>query len=88
MKDQGLVSIDRTIAGKSDFQEDFATVHSAPMSWEGKEIRIFLDAHSVELFVNDGELVMTSIVFPNRSWKTVEVSEGISDPKIYPLKIK
>ncbi len=88
MKDQGLVSIDRTLAGKSDFQEDFATVHSAPMSWEAKEIRIFLDAHSVELFVNEGELVMTSIIFPNRPWKTVEVSEGISDPIIYPLKIK
>jgi fructan beta-fructosidase len=88
MKDQGLVSIDRTLAGKSDFHEDFATVHSAPMSWEAKEIRIFLDAHSVELFVNGGELVMTSILFPNRPWKTVEVSESISDSKIYDLKIK
>lgn len=88
MKDQGLVSIDRTLAGKSNFHEDFATVHSAPMSWKAKEIRIFLDAHSVELFVNDGELVMTSILFPGRPWKTVEVSAGISGSEIFDLKIK
>ena len=88
MKDQGLISIDRSQAGKHDFHEDFATVHSAPMSWEAKNIRVFLDAHSVEVFVNDGELVMTSIVFPNRPWKKIEVSESLSSAKIYSLKRK
>lgn len=84
-KDQGLISIDRSLAGKQDFHPDFAAVHSAPMSWEAKNIRLFLDAHSVELFVNDGEMVMTSIVFPNRPWKKIEVSSNLSSPKIYPL---
>ncbi|WP_425638512.1 glycoside hydrolase family 32 protein [Algoriphagus yeomjeoni] len=85
-KENGLVSIDRRNAGQSDFQRDFAAMHSAPMSWEAKEIRIFLDASSIELFVNDGELVMTSILFPTSPWKNVAVSESLNSLKIYNLK--
>lgn len=85
-KENGLVSIDRRNAGKSDFNTDFAAMHSAPMSWEAKDIRVFLDASSVELFVNDGELVMTSIVFPSSSWKNVSISENVNSLKIYNLK--
>lgn len=84
-KEAGLVSIDRSQAGKSDFQEDFAAIHSAPMSWKADQLRIFLDASSIELFVNEGELVMTSLLFPNSPWKTVEFHSGIGDAIIYSL---
>lgn len=85
-KENGLISIDRRNAGKSDFQPDFAAIHSAPMSWEAKEIRIFLDTSSIEVFVNGGELVMTSILFPTSPWKKVEISESLNSLKIYNLK--
>ncbi|MDR7131954.1 fructan beta-fructosidase [Algoriphagus sp. 4150] len=85
-KENGLVSIDRRNAGKSDFHRDFAAIHSAPMSWEAKDIRIYLDASSIELFVNDGELVMTSILFPSSPWKNIAVSKNISSLKIFNLK--
>lgn len=85
-KENGLVSIDRRNAGKSTFHRDFAAIHSAPMSWEAKEIRIFLDASSVELFVNNGELAMTSILFPSSPWKTVEVSENLDSVEIFNLE--
>jgi fructan beta-fructosidase len=85
-KEAGLVSIDRTNAGKSDFQVDFAAAHAAPMSWKAENLRIFLDASSVELFVNEGELVMTSLVFPNSPWKTVEFQQGVKEGRIFPLK--
>ncbi len=85
-KDHGLVSIDRTMAGISDFHDDFATVHSAPMSWKAEEIRVFLDAHSIEVFLNDGELVMTSTVFPNSPWKSVEMANGLKNIEIHDLK--
>lgn len=85
-KENGLVSIDRRNAGKSDFQRDFAAIHSAPMSWEAKDIRIFLDASSIELFVNDGELVMTSILFPSSPLKSLTFSENLNSLKIYNLK--
>lgn len=85
-KEMGLVSVDRSRAGKSDFHEDFAALHSAPMSWEAKELRIFLDASSIEVFVNDGELVMTSLLFPNSPLKKVKVNSGLDQVKIYQLK--
>ncbi|MEB2775919.1 glycoside hydrolase family 32 protein [Algoriphagus sp. D3-2-R+10] len=85
-KENGLVSIDRRNAGKSDFHPDFAEIHSAPMSWEAKDIRIFLDASSIELFVNNGELAMTSILFPTSPWKNVKISKNLNSLKIYKLK--
>ncbi|MBN3582265.1 glycoside hydrolase family 32 protein [Algoriphagus aestuarii] len=85
-KELGLVSIDRSQSGISNFNPDFAAIHSAPMSWKADKIQIFLDAHSVELFVNDGELVMTSIVFPNSPWKKVELSENLKNAKLSPME--
>lgn len=85
-KENGLVSIDRRNAGKSDFKREFAAIHSAPMSWEAKEFRIFLDASSVELFVNGGELVMTSILFPTSPWKNVAFSKNLDSIEIYRLE--
>lgn len=85
-KENGLVSVDRSNAGKSSFHSDFATVHSAPMSWNAESFRIFLDAHSVEVFINDGELVMTSLLFPNSPWKKVKVSDNLENVKIYSLE--
>lgn len=85
-KETGLISIDRSKAGISDFNSDFATIHSAPMSWKAEKIRIFLDAHSVEVFINGGELVMTSILFPNSPWKNVKWSESLEDVEIFNLE--
>ncbi len=85
-KEFGLVSIDRSEAGKSGFHGDFAAMHSAPMSWKAKHLRIFLDASSVELFVNDGELVMTSLLFPSSPWKKAELKQGIKSGTVYRLK--
>ncbi len=84
-KEMSLVSVDRSQAGRSDFHGDFAAMHSAPMSWKAESLRVFLDASSVELFVNEGELVMTSLLFPNSPWKTVEFRQGIEDGIVYPL---
>jgi len=85
-KEAGLVTIDRSQAGKADFHPDFAAIHSAPMSWSAIDLRIFLDASSVELFVNDGELVMTSLVFPTSPWKEIKVLKGMDDVQIFELK--
>lgn len=85
-KEMGLVSIDRSRAGKASFHPDFAAVHSAPMSWKADKLQIFLDASSIELFVNGGELAMTSLLFPSSAWKKVELTSGISEASIFDLK--
>lgn len=86
IREMGLVSIDRSKAGKSNFHPDFASTHAAPMSWKAESIRIFMDASSIELFVNDGEIVMTSLLFPTSPFKTLEVGFGLKELKIIKLK--
>lgn len=85
-KENGLVTIDRTSAGPNDFHPDFGAAHSAPMSWKAESIRLYLDASSVELFVNEGELVMTSLLFPSSSLNQINILGGLADVQLFSLK--
>jgi fructan beta-fructosidase len=85
-KEMGLVTVDRRKAGKASFHPDFAAAHAAPMSWEAKTLRVFLDGSSLELFVNDGELVITSLLFPSSPWKKLVIQNGLGDVEIFSLK--
>ncbi|MDA1268481.1 MAG: glycoside hydrolase family 32 protein [Bacteroidetes bacterium] len=84
-KEMGLVTIDRRKAGKTNFNLDFAAAHSAPMSWKAESIRIFLDASSIELFVNEGELVLTSTLFPSSPWSKIKINHGLDEVQLIEL---
>ena len=63
----GRMFVDRTGAGRSGFSEEFAAeVHQAPLVFDDEvlSVRAFLDATSLELFVDDGALAFTTIFFP------------------------
>ncbi len=85
-KENGLVTIDRSNAGSGEFHPDFNAAHSAPMSWPAESIRLYLDASSVELFVNDGELVMTSLVFPSAPLNQISILGGLDEVQLFSLK--
>lgn len=73
------VSLDRTSSGTVDFHPDFAAVHSAPLLTDGGPVRfeIVVDVASVEVFVDDGEVVLTDQVFPDpESTGLAVVAEG------------
>jgi len=63
----GIVSLDRTRSGSTDFHPGFAAIHTAPLSIAKDSVRmeVVVDAASVEVFVNDGQLVMTDQIFPD-----------------------
>lgn len=67
--------IDRTRAGRSDFSSAFPGRHGGPLSQiQGTvTLRIFLDRASVEVFGNDGECVVTSLIFPEADRSGLEV---------------
>lgn len=66
--------IDRRNAGNSDFSSEFATVSTAPYNAkDGLILHLFVDASSVELFVDDGSLVMTSLVFPTEKFTRIKL---------------
>ncbi len=59
------VYVDRTRSGESGFGKDFPGIHSAPIE-NTKEVKldIFVDQTSLEIFVNDGERVLSERIFP------------------------
>ena len=73
--------IDRSKSGKVDFGPGFGTLHVTDLNGiEVEQLQVFVDASSIEVFVNDGELVMTELIFPNEPYHTVRVrgTAGIS----------
>jgi fructan beta-fructosidase len=65
---------DRTSSGLVDFEARFAKIHTAPLNGlEVKSLRIFIDRSSIEVFVNDGEMVMTELVFPTGPYNKLDL---------------
>ncbi len=65
---------DRTASGQSGFSKLFAGVSKAPyVAGEKLRFHIFVDASSVEVFVDDGNLVMTNLVFPTGNFTHLNV---------------
>lgn len=61
----GQVYLDRTAAGESGFAAGFAAVHRAPYRPDGPlTLDVHVDSTSVEVFVGEGEVVLTDLVFP------------------------
>jgi fructan beta-fructosidase len=68
------IYIDRRYAGNSDFSGEFATISTVP--YDAKDVlklHLFVDASSVELFVDDGSLVMTNLVFPTEKFNKIKL---------------
>jgi sucrose-6-phosphate hydrolase SacC (GH32 family) len=60
------LAVDRTRSGKTDFHAKFAARHEAPLRVaDGRvTLRLFVDASSLEVFAQDGETVLTELIFP------------------------
>ena len=83
------LSIDRTNAGISNFEAGFAQKHYAPLHEEVNRVTIYLDKASLEVFINDGTVVMTEIIFPNKPYDKLSFignKEGLSAINGYTLK--
>lgn len=78
---------DRRKSGQTDFKDNFALgLQHMPLPNlpEGEiEVRILLDRSSIEIFINQGQYVMTNQIFPNQPFETLE----IINPSNQPLEI-
>ncbi|MET4139521.1 glycoside hydrolase family 32 protein [Pedobacter sp. UYP1] len=88
----GYYYIDRTQAGKSDFENGFAQKHIALRIAESKNIKLSLvvDVASVELFADEGLTVMTDVFFPESLMNGLKISSEksarLSDLSIFGIK--
>ncbi|MCM3129394.1 MULTISPECIES: sucrose-6-phosphate hydrolase [unclassified Paenibacillus] len=59
----GKITMDRSASGER-IDSDYGTVRSCRLDGENVKFHLFVDTSSVELFINDGEEVFTSRIFP------------------------
>lgn len=66
--------IDRTHSGEVSFSKSFPIIAKAAYTaGQTLKLHLIVDASSAELFVDDGRLVMTSIMFPLKKYDSVSV---------------
>ena len=87
------MSFDRRQSGIVDFSQKFPAVTVSPTFENSGEItlRVFIDRSSIELFGNNGEFVMTNLVFPNHPYSNLylESKDGtahLESLNVYSLK--
>jgi len=72
----GEVFLDRTKSGRTDFNVLFAAgMHKAQARSNMKEmmIEVLIDKSSVEFFFNNGEYVLTDLVFPDSDYTSLKI---------------
>jgi len=90
---QALLSVDRTKSGVHDFEAGFAEKVSAPLRLKDGilKFRVFVDSCSVEVFANNGEIVLSNLIFPDPTSDALDLSvsgEGITLNQLtyYPMR--
>lgn len=87
------LSIDRTHSGITSFEKGFAEQVSAPLKLkDGKlKLQFFMDEASLEVFANDGEVVVSNLIFPDPTSNLLELTvlEGsatLEKAQFYPME--
>ena len=82
--------IDRTRSGNVKFHPAFSGRHAGKLKPDGKKtvrLQILVDACSIEAFGNDGESVITDLVFPDAESKGVELFSSGGDCRLLSCEI-
>ena len=88
-RQRGRAFVDRTQSGNVTFHQKFSGVYDAPLAvHDGRvKLHLFVDASSVEVFVNDGERVFTSLVYPSAASRGVEFFGSAASARITSLDV-
>lgn len=88
-RQRGRAFVDRTQSGNVTFHQKFSGVYDAPLAvHDGRvKLHLFVDASSVEVFVNDGERVFTSLVYPSAGSRGVEFFGSMTSARITSLNV-
>lgn len=72
----GRLTLDRTQSGDTSFHGKFASVESAPVALEDGVLKLLIvvDQCSVEVFAQDGTVVLTDLVYPDADSRETRLS--------------
>lgn len=77
------LTVDREKSGKIDFNVKFKSGGTAPIVVkDAYRIRLLVDKSSAEIFINEGEVTMTTLFFPTEIMNTLQFFSGEGDLKI------
>ncbi|MGT2926779.1 sucrose-6-phosphate hydrolase [Streptococcus cuniculipharyngis] len=82
---KGEVVIDRSQVGQQ-YALEFGTSRSCPIPRQACKARIFIDKSIFEIFLNDGEQVLTGRIFPTAQQSGIQVKSGQITGTYYQLK--
>jgi len=89
--EKGTIFVDRTHSGKSDFSTEFPTRISAPLEHaQDNSIRleIVVDRNSVEVFAEDGETVLTNLIYPSEGSTGIGFYSTPTPPGVGPALVR
>jgi fructan beta-fructosidase len=82
------VFVDRTRSGQVSFAPEFPGRYKAVLQQSARvKLHIFLDRSSVEVFVNDGEVVLTDRIYPSPGSEGIELYSNGGQGKVLSLSI-
>lgn len=85
-KGKGIFSVDRGQAGSSEFSEQYKEASHQKMAIGSRDklsLQLAIDVSSIEVFINEGEYVMTTQVFPDHKFTEFKIlnSDGVDVDK-------
>lgn len=88
-KSESTIRFDRSNSGNVAFSDDFQKVHEiTDVDLSIKHIQIFVDRSSIEFFFNNGQMVITELIFPNSPFtrlKTFGISKEVNIHQLHSI---
>ncbi len=81
------VVVSRGNSGETSFHPDFRNDHRAPYTFKLQtRVRLLIDVSSIEIFIDEGALVMTELFFPSMPFDTIRISPEPIEMTTYSLR--
>jgi sucrose-6-phosphate hydrolase SacC (GH32 family) len=87
----GHIFVDRTRSGKTDWSPDFPARTSAPLRHAQANsipIEIVVDNNSIEVFAEDGETVLTNLIYPAAESRGLAFYSTATPPGSAPARVR
>jgi fructan beta-fructosidase len=88
-RETATLFVDRTRSGRSAFSPAFPGRSGGPLTLQDGtfSLRIYLDAQSVEVFGNKGEVVISSLIFPESAFTGLECYAAAGEARLLSLDV-
>lgn len=87
----GRIFVDRTHSGRTDWSPEFPVRVSAPLKYpqdSATRLEIVVDRNSIEVFAEDGQTVLTNLIYPSESSVGLSFFSTPTPPGVGPALVR